>query len=265
MRNRFMWLVVLGFVFVTTLSIYDVPTALSRTVSRAKPRVQATPPPSTPTGDPFSKFGVADYLGTESQSLEASELERRRRISKRYDNQQWVQRNPHPETAKIGRFTEKPAPAVIPAEDSDLVVVGKVVGLTTHLSNDKGSVYSEFKIRVQKVLKNGVGIDKTTDVITVDREGGVVRYPNSQMVLYEDSIEGLPEAGQEYLLFLKGDQLSENYQILTGYELKESNTVPLDKGRSTDDLKTQGKSNFIRTVEEKLSQANRENESGRKP
>jgi hypothetical protein len=261
MRNRLMWLLLIGFVLVTVFTIYDVPSALSTTLSLVVPR--ATPPVDPRLG---GKYGITDYLGADSQSLEASERDKRQRISSRYDGQQWVERNPHPETVKVGRFTEEPAPAVIPTEDSDLIVVGKVLDLTTHLANDKGSVYSEFKVKVDQILKNGVAVEiKPSEVITVDREGGLVRYPNGQFVLYEDSVEKLPEAGREYLLFLKGDRISENYQILTGYELKESSTIPLDRGRPTTEIKAQGKSSFILTVQEKLSESNRDKESRKKP
>ncbi|MFN0140980.1 MAG: hypothetical protein ACKVQW_12960 [Pyrinomonadaceae bacterium] len=227
---------------------FDKPNVLSQGKSTASPK--ATP---TKNGPDFGKYGLADY--NEETVLEPSERERRNRTSKRYDNEGWVTANPHPETAVIGRVTENEPPPVIPTDESELIVTGKVVKVTAHLSNDKGGVYSEFTVKVGQILKNNLSIELERDsLITLDRAGGVVRYPNGQEVLYEDSQRGLPEEGREYAFFLCADKKSENYKILTLYDLQETKIVPLDSGRAADDIKRMGKSDFLQTVRGKLSQ-----------
>jgi hypothetical protein len=211
-------------------------------------------PKQTPQrdGPDFSKYGIADYDANELPK--GPELEKRKRKSKRYDREGWVVKYPHPDTGKIGRVTEKEPPPTIPTEESDLIVSGKVVNVKAYLSNDKSSVYSEYTIKVNQILKNRIDTElKTEDSITFDRSGGVVRYSNGQEVLYLDSDDGLPEVGREYALFLQADKRSENYKIVTLYELQENHTVPLDFGRNVDDIKRMGKGDFLLSVRQRLS------------
>ncbi len=243
--NRIIWGIVSLVVFIT----------IAVTTGTLDGRSQAgfaVLPKATPPIDEFSKYGVADYYAEETSALR--ERERRRRTNHRYDSQGWVQRNPHPETGKIGRHTEKEPPPMMPTDESDLIVTGRITAVAVHLSNDKSGVYSELTVKVDQVLKNNIPIDiERGSLITVDRAGGIVRYPNGQMVLYLDSEDGLPEVGREYLMFLTSDKKSENYAIRTLYELQETRTVPLDHGRRMDDIKRMGKSDFVKVVREKLS------------
>ncbi|MBA2333909.1 MAG: hypothetical protein H0V90_03120 [Blastocatellia bacterium] len=245
--NRIIWGIVSLVVLITIAVTTGTLDGLGQEKSGLLPK--ATPPTDGPD---FSKYGITDYDAV--VSVAASESERRMRKSQRYDSQGWVQRNSHPETGKIGRYTEREPPPTIPTEESDLIVTGRIAGVTAHLSNDKRGVYSEFTVKVDQVPKNIVPIDiERGSLITVDRAGGVVRYPNGQTVLYLDSEDGLPEVGREYLMFLTSDKKSENYAIRTLYELQETRTVPLDHGRRMDDIKRMGKSDFVKSVREKLS------------
>jgi hypothetical protein len=73
------------------------------------------------------------------------------------------------------------------------------------------------------------------------------------MVIYRDGQKGLPEVGREYALFLRADKKSENYEVVTLYELQETSTISLDSGRSVDDIKRMGKSSFLQTIRHRLS------------
>ncbi|HSK73591.1 MAG TPA: hypothetical protein VK892_17980, partial [Pyrinomonadaceae bacterium] len=42
----------------------------------------------------------------------------------------------------------------LPIEKSDVVILGKVIDAKAHLSPDKSTVYSEFKIEIEEVFKN---------------------------------------------------------------------------------------------------------------
>lgn len=222
---------------------------------------KATPPINGPD---LSKYGIADYDAAES--LEASVLERRKRVSRRYDNEGWVIHNPQDRFGKIGRHTESIPPPLIPTEESDVIAVGKVTVVTAHLSNDKSGVYSEFTVKISEVLKNGLSNDlERGGTITIDRAGGVLRYPSGNTVLYLDSAKGLPEAGREYALFLRADKKSDNFEIITLHELQDARTVPLDSGRKADDIRRMGRDNFIRAVRDKLSRPGVDEESRKDP
>jgi len=153
----------------------------------------------------------------------------------------------------VGRFVEAAPLPAIPTDESDLIVTGRILAFSTHLSNDKSCVYTEYKVKVDQVLNNKVKTQVGKGgILTVDRAGGAVRYPNSQVVIYLDSIKGLPEVGREYIFFLNFDENSGNYSILTLYELQESHTVPLDSGRNVEEIKQMDRSDFLKAVERKL-------------
>lgn len=252
--NKIMWVLVVMCFSATIAVIFDVADVRSQEKSSISPK--ATPSNSSPD---FSKYGVAEYDAV--VSLDASALERRKQINERYDNQDWVMKNPHPETGKVGRYTESTPLPAIPIQESDLIVTGTVVGVETYLSNDKSGIYSQFTVRVVESLKNS--LQKMFDrdaLVNVDRAGGVVRYPHGQSVLYLDSDKGLPEVGRQYAFFLKGDGKSDSLEIVTLYELQETSTIPMDSGRSVDDLRRLGKSGFIEAVREKLSKPRRHDE-----
>lgn len=244
--NRFLWLLVAIMVLTTAVVTFRSSKVNSQENLPVAP--QATPPT---VGPDFGRYGKTDYSG--EADLRPEERERRRLVSKRYDNEGWVIRNPQDQFGKIGRVTESIPPPIIPTKESDLILVGKITDLTTHLSNDKGGVYSEFKVKISQVLKNNPSAAlKPGDFITLDRAGGVVRYPDGQVVLYLDSREGLPEEGHEYALFLRSDMKSDRYEIVTLLELLESKTIPVDSGRNMDEINRMGRRDFITAVQDKL-------------
>ena len=242
--NRKRMVLILALLFVTTTALgLDVRRESSG--SESAPLPQATPPDLT---EPIA----TDYDAAEP--IDLAEREKRKRTNQRYDKEGWVQKNVHPETGMIGRHTEQEPPPTLPTEESDLIVTGRVVGVSTHLSNDKSGVYSEYRIKVEEIMKNRLSVDLAAGrLVTIDRAGGAVRYPHGQTVIYKHNDKDLPERGREYVLFLKNDKNSENYLVITIYELRATNTVPLDHGRDVDDIKRMGKSEFVNSIREKVS------------
>lgn len=202
----------------------------------------------------LNKYAIADYDAPLPENL--AEREERKQKNKRYDNQDFVRKNPHPDDAGVGRSDEEPPPSIIPVAESELVIVGEIIKVDAYLSNDKKGIYSEFTVRVDEVLKSVASskIEQGTS-ISVDRAGGIVRYPNGQKVLYTISGRDLPQGGKSYVLFLTSQKENPNYQILTGYELKESDVSPLDMGRNFEGFKNIGKQNFIKAVRNKISES----------
>ncbi|MDQ4119952.1 MAG: hypothetical protein M3209_00610 [Acidobacteriota bacterium] len=206
----------------------------------------------------LSKYAVTDYNVPEAEN--AQEAEKRKLKNQRYDKEYFVSKNPHPETGGVSRGASRSEeiapPPIIPVAESNLVVVGKVVNVTAHLSNDKSGIYSEFIIRVEQILKNDTSKKVIQgESVSADRAGGFVRYPNGQKVLYRYSERNLPQVGSEYVFFLVSDKQSPNYEILTLYELKESKVIPLDSGRSFNDFKDASKQNFIEAIRNKMAQS----------
>lgn len=134
----------------------------------------------------------------------------------------------------------------VPVDKSDLIVVGNVVSGEAHMSGNKQNVVSEFVVHVEKVCKP---VAPTTPVagssITVERFGGNVRYPNGQTVLYRWAGSSMPKVGGRYILFLESISQSNDYTILTGYDLGKKEVYPLDTFPEFDAYRATGHVRFF--------------------
>lgn len=244
-NNRIIWGLVSLIVLITIVVSFGTKSGHSQKDTSIKQDSRVT--------DPLSKYAFTDYNAPETGNVK--EREERRLKNSRYDNQYWVLKNPHPETGGVGRYDEILPLPLFPFDESDLVIVGRIVNVSAHLSNDKSGVYSEFIIRLEEILKSDASKSiQPGEFITADRKGGGVRYPNGQRVIYEHSEHGLLFAGNEYLLFLKCDEKSPNYEILIGYELKEGGVKRLDEGRRFDEFKGMGKQKFLEVIRDKIQE-----------
>lgn len=148
--NRMMWILVTLVVF-TTIAV-SFGTLDSRSQEKVGNQIQSTPTPDNVGYRDMTKYAVADY--DEVLPTDAKECQKRKLANGRYDNQHWVIKNPHPDDGGAGLDDEKIPPPIIPAEESDLIVIGTITDVSAHMSNDKRGVYSEFTIRVKQILKN---------------------------------------------------------------------------------------------------------------
>lgn len=149
---------------------------------------------------------------------------------KRRNTLRVVATTPHPEDSEISLIGEGGVELeAVPVDKSDVIVVGNVVSGEAHMSGNKKNVVSEFVVQVEKVCKP---VAPTTPAagssITVERFGGNVRYPNGQTVLYRWSGSSMPKVGGRYILFLESISQSNDYTILTGYDLDKKEVYPLD-------------------------------------
>lgn len=121
----------------------------------------------------------------------------------------------------------------IPVQQSDAIVIGKVVDAHAYLSNDRTNVYSEFSVLVEDVLKNNRGASLYTGAhIATERRGGSVRLPSGRTLVRGALGRTMPRAGGRYALFLKRDEEGDTYSIVTGYELRGGKVLPLDGASS---------------------------------
>jgi hypothetical protein len=122
---------------------------------------------------------------------------------KRYNDGHLVKASVNPETVETQFFPEphNNFPA-LPLAESDLVVVGTIGGGQAHLSENKRNVFSEFTLIVEEVIKSKSSRVSQGDVLTIDRIGGQVKYPNGQKVLYRIAGLNMPQIASRYLLFL---------------------------------------------------------------
>ena len=248
-RNRIMW----GFVVLVVLTTIAV--SLGTLKSRSQQKPQPTPTQANNGGYyDLTKYAIVDYDAPEPAGVK--EREERRLKSQRYDGQHWVMSNPHPDDGGVSRYDEDIPPLMIPAAESDLIIIGEIVGATAFLSNDKKSVYTEFNVCIEEILKEDAlnKIIKGT-CITADREGGYVRYGNGQKIIYRISGRDLPGAGRKYVFFLTNDKKSPNYAILTGYDVTENTFIPIDRDNRPGDFTGTDMSGFVEAIRGKISRS----------
>jgi hypothetical protein len=124
-------------------------------------------------------------------------------------------------------------PSSLPLADSEIVLIGEVVGAEAHLSSNKNSVYSEFEIKIEKIIKNSRNEEFDGKSILAEREGGIVNFPTGFKTWYFVSGQRMPKVGSRYVFFLThkfipyGDREKDLF-ILTGYELRDGKVYPLD-------------------------------------
>lgn len=211
-----------------------------------------TPPAEIKDNRDLTKYGMVVYDAP--PIADQIELDKRKQKNQRYDNQEWVYKTiTNPRTAGVGKVTDVPPPPLFPVEESSIIVSGEVVSVATFLSNDKRGVYSEFTIKVDDLLKSdGASKDALKDVV-VDREGGVVVYPNGQRVLYQSSERTLPKLGSKYIFFMTKDSKSTNYKILASYAIDGDSIWQMEIGRPFDEFKNANKATFLEVVRAKLA------------
>lgn len=132
----------------------------------------------------------------------------------------------------------------MPFEGSDAVVVGTVTHGQAYFSNDKRSIYSEFKFRIQEIVKTATTVSlRAGDSIDIQRKGGAIRLPSGKVLIRGALADSMPQIGKKYLLFLKYDQGADDFGIVTGYQLDGTEVYRLD------DL-SYGESNHQKVVHE---------------
>ena len=201
--------------------------------------------------DFFAKFAITDYDAPRPEGVEESE--QRRLKSLRYDNENWVVKEPNPEIDYAKRSIPVSPPPAFPIEESDVIVIGLATAASAYLSNDKTGIYTEYAIRVEQVYKNSSNKVIPGKAITIDRPGGAVRYPDGHRVAYLIAEKKLPSVNSIYALFLRDDKRSGNFEVVTLYELKVDGVVPLDSGFTFADVSGMARNDFMKTLQEKLA------------
>ena len=170
------------------------------------------------------RFPVANY--DELDSTDLPKIAKR----KRYNDGKLVYSRVEPETVE-SVFTPEPHASfpALPVAESDVIVVGTIGAGEAHVSENKKNVFSEFTLIAENVLKARLSELAQGSVLTIDRIGGHVKYPNGQRVLYRIFGMNMPQTGARYLFFLTAKHNKEDLSILTGYELTPDGAAPLDE------------------------------------
>lgn len=191
-------------------------------------------------------FPTAEYEEPDLADPEKNKAKKEKQ--KRHNNFKLVSRNPLPlgiesDFLPEGNF-DFPA---LPVSISQLIVVGRVTEASAHLSEHKLNVYSEFPVILSAVLKTPSKEITENSLLTVERIGGYVRYPNGQKSLFRISGWNMPKVGSEYLFFLNCRN-EFDWEILTAYELTETGVLPLDQSSQFEALRGSPSSDVLKQV-----------------
>lgn len=197
------------------------------------------------------QFPDVDYDAPEDADL--SKRQERKEKNKRYDRFGFVRKESSTDITESVFHTDwYRYDSALPVDQSTDIVSGKVVSSEGHLSNDKTGVYTEFVVEVDEVLKGGGGNPARGSKISVDRPGGVVRYPGGHKRLYRFADMNMPTVGSTYIFFLTHDAQDKNYRVITGYELSAQGVVPLDSFEIFQTYLGMGDSAFVEELREAI-------------
>ncbi|HEY4423212.1 MAG TPA: hypothetical protein VGN10_03345 [Pyrinomonadaceae bacterium] len=198
---------------------------------------------------------VRRYPTAELEEAEPTDPAKRAALKERkVRNNEQTFSEPSAEDDAIGWFPERDVelPA-LPINESDLVLIGQVLSAKAHRSENKRGIFSEFEVRVDEVLKGRDPRVNDQPVITVERTGGFLRYPNGRKVLFFVQGYGMPEVGARNVLFLK--IAGQGVRILTVYELDPAGVLPLDSGNKFQRFRGENEATFIKILRESIANA----------
>jgi len=131
----------------------------------------------------------------------------------------------------------------LPASISDTIVLGQVVGYQPYLSGDHTAVYTELKIKVDKIVKERTGTIDLSTTISIPRLGGTVQLPDGRTIRqFVPKAEQMPEVGGVYVFFLNYNQSLQWFDLVKAWRIDGESVTPTDAVDAAD--MTSGKSNF---------------------
>jgi hypothetical protein len=185
------------------------------------------------TADFESQYPIADYAAPEPS--DPKERERRRNKAKKYNNKKGGV-DPYSDSTFQPSDWARGLPA-LPAMQSEAVIIGEVIDAKAYLSEDKETVYSEFTVNINDVLKNSSTSQLAINhVVNVERQGGRVRFPSGHINTIVIGGQGMPRVGRRYLLFLTSSD-GQDFSIVLGYELSGGHVFLLDNAYPGDPIR----------------------------
>ncbi len=171
-------------------------------------------------------FPTADINEPDSDDSEKGRAKKEKR--QRFDAWQFVSSKPESWIAESVLSSEGylDFPA-LPVNESDIILIATVLSSEAHMSGNRKGVFSEFNLAVESVLKTNQDFTSEGSLLTVDRVGGYVKYPNGQQILFRVNGVNMPQVGARYLFFLS-TRRKPDFIIKTAYELTPQGVVALD-------------------------------------
>lgn len=213
-------------VAVMSLSILAI---LQGQTSKESPSLASGQQTPKPLLDKVKKsYPLIDYLN--KSNTDAS----RKAKSKKYNKIEVLDPNITKDAEQVSFLDWATGLSALPVEKSQIVIIDKVVDAQASLSENEKSVYSEFKIEIEKVLKNNEQKSFEEDkYIKIERQGGIVQFPSGYKTWFFVAGQQMPVVGRRYVFFITNEFPLLGYQkndfyLITAYELTDGRVFPLD-------------------------------------
>lgn len=186
--------------------------------------------------------------GPRTPEVTSSGKARSRHFSKPGDVPLWSLPLPKSRQVSIPVIVERFAtPEALPTQASDVVVQGVVTAARATLTDDETAIYSEFEIRVDRVLKSD-GTVSVGQTITALRFGGVLQLPDARISV-RDSDETMPLVDGAYVLFLKRHSPEDPaFLVTTGYRTDGPSVEALDLHTPALSLESKGPAQVVEMI-----------------
>ena len=139
----------------------------------------------------------------------------------------------------------------IPVAGSTAIVIGTVTSGQAHIGYDRSSVYSEYRITVQQILKHDSQIPiSLADAIIGTREGGTIKFPSGHIRHYLRINQGFPQIGKQLVFFLwrSPNTTTADYGIVTAYLVDGGKVYPIDPGKPYEEYEGANSTQFISNI-----------------
>ena len=184
----------------------------------------------TKTSETQRKVG-RDVVAEEAESSNPKEREARRAKNRRYNAGGTDLTVELPKNSEI--FFEHIWPAVdfIPAGESAVVVVGRVIKVQPYLSSDRSRIYTEITVAVDDLLKrdqdNRIAANKT---VVIDRLGGTLELKTGKKVRDGIQIDNLGNLhlSKRYVIFAQAINDENDLSLIKSYELVDGKVFTND-------------------------------------
>jgi hypothetical protein len=242
--NKKTWLLLLFALAVVTVT--------ATAALRSQQQQPATRPPQQQVKPDYSDWPVADY-----DAPEPDDPKKREKRQKKNGRDNLVIAPPSGlgdvMGANLFNDWEVGLPA-LPVNLSDAIIIGEILNAEAYVSADKRSLFSAFTVRLTEVLKTDQCSHFTPgETITVEREGGRVKYPSGKILHFVIEGQQMPGVGARYLLFLKHD--GEEHSIITGYQLQVGRVRALDYFQKFKALEKFDEANFLQEVQNAIKRS----------
>jgi hypothetical protein len=122
----------------------------------------------------------------------------------------------------------------------DVIVLGSTISAQPYLSADRGTIYTEYSLEVEEVLKpSSAKLPLVQGQLIVDRTGGVLRRRNGQVIAAQFQATRLArplDVGRRYLLLCRLIDDGKDLILGEAFELLDGKVYALGEQRGRDRL-----------------------------